>query len=399
MDILVITFDLGCTSSGIVTDRVCLQLQRKGHNVRVITGKRSDGNRTYASAVASPAPLKPARLYAALGDIVGRDLNYIFWELRAVQSGMAMIRASKPDVIYARGSPGCAFSVGHKLSRSSGVPLAIHFADPIPATLDWEPSRFARRKHLKTILPAQRHAALVTIVNSRMLEHQQETTGERLSEKALILPNPVPDPMSNGPMLEDRFVFTFLGSFLGSRQPDRLLAAFARVAARHSAVDLYIYGEWPKSLARMVMNDPKLRGRVMLEGWTRDVGPIISRSSCLIDIDADSTHPVYTSNKLMDYISVDRPIILISPPGSASNDLVANLARTCVTADTDIESIEIAMEIVVKRKLEDYDFSERQKIRHDLSIAEVTTRLENRLEILKIKNNKFNNLRKQLGTT
>jgi hypothetical protein len=57
------------------------------------------------------------------------------------------------------------------------------------------------------------------------------------------------------------------------------------------------------------------------------------------------------------------------------------------------------MEIVVKRKLEDYDFSERQKIRHDLSIAEVTTRLENRLEILKIKNNKFNNLRKQLGTT
>lgn len=382
MNILVVAFDLGVTSSGIATDRVCAQLSANGHFVRVITSQCVDADRSFEVCVTSPHPLKPARLYSVLGNTVGRDLNYLFWERRAFRSGMAMIRASRSDVIYARGSPGCALPVGQKLSSASGVPLAIHFADPIPATPDWQMSPLARRRHLRTILPAQRHAALITIVNQRMLVHQQETSGEVLQDKALILPNPVPEPMSIGPLPNDRFVFSFLGSFFGSRQPDSLLAAFALVAKRHLAVDLHIYGIWPGHLVRTVMDDTMLRGRIVLKGWTRDIASAIAQSSCLIDVDADSAHAVYTSNKLMDYLSTDRPILLITPPGSASRDLVGGLTQTCLTVDHDVERIAAAMEAIIAKLWQSSDFVERRALRHSMSLQTVTALLEARLAVL-----------------
>ncbi|WP_190315820.1 hypothetical protein [Porphyrobacter sp. LM 6] len=293
-----------------------------------------------------------------------------------------MIDAIRPDVIYARGSPGCALPVGHKLSVASGVPLAIHFADPIPATPDWQKSVLARRRHLRTILPAQRHASLVTIVNERMLDYQQETTGEALLDKSLILPNPVPAPMSIGQIPHDRFVFSFLGSFFGSRRPDSLLTAFASLAARNPLVDLHIYGAWPSNLPKILMTDPLLNGRVVLKGWTRDVAAAIGNSSCLVDVDADSEHAVYTSNKLMDYLSVDRPILLISPPGSASRDLIAGLSRTCFNAVHNREAIEAAMEAVIAKCWTGADFVERHALRRTLSLEVTTALLETRLAAL-----------------
>jgi glycosyltransferase involved in cell wall biosynthesis len=382
MNILVVAFDLGVTSSGIVTDRLCKQFSDNGHLVRVITSQCTKANRSFDVCVASPYPLKPARLYSVLGNAVGRDLNYLFWERRAVRFGMSLIGASRPDVIYARSSPGCALPVGRKLSSTTGVPLAIHFADPIPATPDWQKSLLARRKHLRTILPAQRQSALVTIVNRRMLDYQQETTGEALLDKSLILSNPIPEPLAVGPMPSGRFVFSFLGSFFGSRQPDSLLAGFADVAKRHPDVDLHLYGTWPSSLPQTVMADPLLRNRVSLKGWTHDMASAIARSSCLVDVDADSVHAVYTSNKLMDYLSTDRPILLISPLGSASRDLLKDLSQSCFAADHNKESIVVAMEAAIAKRWRPSDFVERRAIRRTLSLRATTALLETRLEAL-----------------
>jgi glycosyltransferase involved in cell wall biosynthesis len=215
-----------------------------------------------------------------------------------------------------------------------------------------------------------------------MLEYQEETTGDALKPKSLILPNPVPDSMLLAPPPDDRFVFTFLGSFLGSRRPDSLLSAFARLTKRYPDVELHIYGNWPNSLSQRVANDPDLFGRVLLKGWTHDVGFVLSNSSCLVDIDADSVHSVYTSNKLMEYISTDRPVLLISPPGSASRDLVKSLKQTCLVVDHDTDQICQTMEHIISHKIQKYKFTERKKLVADLSTSKISCKLEDRIEKL-----------------
>ncbi|MBU4137074.1 MAG: glycosyltransferase [Alphaproteobacteria bacterium] len=363
-------------------------MHHRGHRVRVITASCPAAPRPYDVMVASPHPMKPARLFSAIGDAVGRDLNHVFWEERAVRLGLQVIKSSRPDVIYARGSPGCAFTVGLRLSRVSNVPLALHFADPIPATPDWQPSRLARRKHLRSVLPAQERAALITIVNRQMLDYQEKSSaaarggGEIPPERTMVLPNPVPDHFDVGPMPRGKFVFSFLGSFFGSRNPGQLIAAFRRVAARNPDAHLQICGIWPRNLDREVESDPMLSGRVTLQGWTSDIASSLASASCLIDVDADSRDAVYTSNKLMDYLAVDRPILLISPPGSASRELVADLKRTCLVAGHDVDDIVAAMEDAIARFWPSEDFLERRKLRQALSLRSVTANLQARLAAL-----------------
>lgn len=381
MNILIITFDLGLTSSGISTDRVAEELANSGHCVSVITAMAKERERPFSVFRASPFPLKPARLLGALGNYFRRDLNYYFWERRAIRLGLNLISTNPPDVIYARGSPACSFTVGFRLSKRTSVPLAIHFADPIPATPDWQPLPAVREKMTRTVLPALKQASLATFVNKRMMKYQEYTSRLDVYSKAAIVPNPIPFNKNYGAPQESPFVFAFLGSFFGSRKPDSLLSAFAAVARRNPSALLHIYGVWTESLNKIIESDEVLTRNVRLNGWTSDISSVFKSSSCLIDVDADVEDAVYTSNKLMEYMAVDRPILLISPVGSASRELVNDLKITCATATHDIDDIESAMERILSFRWGVDTFDERASIRREMSLDRICGSLVSHLEI------------------
>ncbi|WP_300333557.1 glycosyltransferase [Accumulibacter sp.] len=381
MRLLFISFELGVTSSGIASDRVARQLAEHGHHITGLVGAQTPQERPFEVWTASPFPLKPARFYSLLGNLIGRDLNYVFWERRAIKLGLSLIDKHCPDVIYARGSPACAFSVGLHLSERTGIPLAIHFADPIPATPDWQAMPAVREKMRRTVLPAQRHASLVSFGNDRMRVYQEKTTEECIGSRCMILPNPIPVRKPCTPLVKkNAFVFTFIGSFFGSRRPDSLLQAFSVVAQRHADVRLHIYGVCSKEMKGLIYRDACLARCVDLFGWTSDVASALSESSCLIDVDPDVDDCVYTSNKLMDYLSVDRPILAITPRNSASREVLEGLKESCVLSDHAIENIVGAMETAIASDWGISAFEERRELRSAMSLESVCRHLENRLE-------------------
>jgi glycosyltransferase involved in cell wall biosynthesis len=377
MKILLIAFELGKTSSGIATDRIAEELSKK-HELTALTASSKPTRRPFQVVEVSSFPLSPARLFALLGNLLRRDLNYMFWESRATRRGLAMIQHSRPDVIYARGSPSCAFTVGLRLSQRSGIPLAIHFADPIPATPDWQPQQAVRTKMLETVVPALRHATLATFVNRQMLEYQEKTTSDKIAHKAHILQNPIPDYAPDVAEKRHPFTFTFLGSFFGSRKPDSLLDGFSLLLSRRDDVTLRIYGPREGVLAALDAR-PHLQKKVELCGWTSDPKTALAESSCLIDLDADVPDAVYTSNKLMEYLAVDRLIVAITPQRSAARELITRLQRSCFVTDHSPPHIADAMERALNTRYTAEIFEERLALRKSFSLGSVCAALEERL--------------------
>lgn len=376
MKILIITFDIGTTSSGISTSRIINELVKNGHEVTVVTGSADCSKKKYKVIKCSPNPLKPARLLNYLGNILKTDINYMFWELRAYFAGKKILKKFLPDVIYSRSSPGCSFKVGLKLSLFTNIPLVLHFADPIPATLDWHPNSKYRRKMVKTVLPSLIHASSISFVNDRMKLYQQNTTNVNLEKKSIILPNPIPIPVAYSAPNSKPLVFTFFGSFIGSRNPRTLLAAFLKILHEYPMCELRIYGTKYNEISDYLNRNQLAIGNIKIFDRTSDMNKAFKESSFLIDIDSDCECQVFSSNKLMEYLSVNRFIISITPYGSPASMLLKNLNNTCFVTDHNIDNIYNAFKVAINTTWSNDLFEERNLLRTTMSIKNITGILE-----------------------
>lgn len=379
MKILILTFNLGVTASGIITNRLVNELYNKGHEIVVLTGFSDDEERKFKVTKCSPFPLKPARLYTFIGNMIQRDLNLIFWELRAYYNAKKIMKLFHPDIIYARSSPGCSFNVGLRLSRKYNIPLALHFVDPLPATPDWHPNTKYRRKITKTYLPAIVHATSISFGNEAMLIYQQETTNMYLRNKSFILPNPIPERRIFNPPSSHAVVFTFLGTFIGSRSPESLLAAFSRVLKKEPSCELRIYGTSYKLMSNYLNQYGEIGDKIKILDRTSDIYKVFEESTILVDVDANVPRQVFTSNKVMEYLSVNRYILSITPDNSPTSNLLKELKNTCFVTNHCVNNVESAMIKAINTEWSDALFNERASIRINVGIKNLTALLEKKL--------------------
>ncbi len=359
MKILILTFNYGKSSSGKTTERIADGLHELGHKIEIVCGQNYTKRKPYKIHRINPNPLKPSRLFKVLGNLFGKELNYFFWEYRAKKEGVKVMEDFQPDILYSRGSPISSMTVGDFLKSRYGKPHVIHFADPIPPTIDWMKNKAERKKLLKTIKPIINNADAISFVTEEMKAYQNRILkGDVNLSKAFISPNPMPNFRYFGKPLNEKIIFLYLGTFPKQRNQKLIIEAFQNFAVNKIDVEFHIYGNKSNGILfnQLDLNFPNVK----LFDSTDDINKIIEKAIVLVDVDANLNEPVFISGKLMEYLSVDRYILSVTPNNSPARNFLEGISDSLNFSIPSLNEITSEMEILHKKRWDKEKFFERQ---------------------------------------
>ncbi len=315
------------TSSGRSTERIVDELSSLNNTIEVVCGHNYTANKPYKVKIFNPNPLSPVLLFKIVGDFIGREISYLFWELRCKNHAVKQAQYFSPDVIISRGSPISSLKVGHDISKKLNIPHVIHFADPIPATNDWLKNKLSRKKMINSIAPIMKGAALMSFVTSEMCKYQLQTVLKHQNyTNTFICPNPLKPAKKFGPPTNDKVVFLYLGSLTIQRNPKLVLEEFIEFSKTVDNAELHIYGN--KKNRTLIEKLGITSSMIKIFGETDNIDEVLASSNILLDIDPEFDTQVFVSGKLMEYLSSDRYILALSPKFSPSFNLFGHLKES-----------------------------------------------------------------------
>jgi glycosyltransferase involved in cell wall biosynthesis len=284
-------------------------------------------------------------------------LETYWWARRAARVALAR----RPDVVYGRGLPLASLVAATDLSRRYRVPLALHFSDPIPSPWDGPETRSYRveRRWSRRLL---RSASSVTFVTREALEFQEQATGLSLRARALVLPHVAPTAAALNARPSSPPRLCYVGSFYGRRRADALLRGFARYRAAGGQAELHFVGTDPHELQAGLARQG-LHPWVRVHARTSDLEPHYADASVLVAVDAFVGRPVFLATKLVEYLAVPRPILLLSPSGSPGRTLLETIPGSSVGCDEDEATIADAIARLIRVSTGAVDYSERDALR------------------------------------
>lgn len=379
MKILLFTYNFGGTSSGNITKKIAECLQLKDMEVTVVCGNYYGGSKIKNVITINPKPVKPARIFKFLGNFLGMELNYIFWEIRCLLYFSKINSISSPDIVYSRGSPICSGAVGLKFAKKYNKPLFVHFADPVPATSEWISSRIERLKLKNSVRPILKYASGISIVNKEMLEYQISQFDDiDFKNKSFIIPNPIPKPKYYGKISGQKIIFLFLGTFSDQRNPNLIINAFLQASKINRNIEFHIYGNNINTCA--VKNYADKYENIKFFSPTENFREIFKKVNVLVDVDSIAENQVFLSGKLMEYLATDRFILSITTASSPAFKILSNLDCSSVVNHVEVQIVK-AINRLAEKKWEISNFEKRKELIEDLSIEKI---LNKTIEALKI---------------
>lgn len=233
-----------------------------------------------------------------------------------------------PDVIYARAWPHSSLVAGYLLARRLQRPLWLHFSDPFPP-----PPKEREAPALMAGLAQMALAAQgATFTNAQAATYQLRHLPPRPPGWAQVLGHVAPPAQTFGPA-EDAQRFVYIGSFHPSRPADLLLEGYALHARSHAQARLHFVGtraEQVEPLARRL----GIASRIAVEPYTQDVPGWQRRAAVLVAVDWMQGEPVYLLTKVIESLVVNRPLLLLTQPGSPGAELAQRCPQSvvCITS-------------------------------------------------------------------
>ncbi len=290
-------------------------------------------------AVADPGPplsgpwhraaLRACPLYGACPDQLGP------WRRAACQAALAHVAANRPDALASFGMPMSDHLVALAVKRRTGLPWLAHFSDPWADNPFHDTTWLEHRVNLALERRVVSHADQLLFTSERTLELVMAKYPPAWRRRAAVLPHAWDLDHFAAPLMPRadsraaRHVVRFLGACYGTRSPQPLFGALARIAAssprRLDGVAFELIGP----IAPAMLSSPALRAlppglltRRPQLGY-RAALQLARDAAALLVIDAPSeVDSVFLPSKLIDYIGVRRPVWGITPPGVCA-DLIA----------------------------------------------------------------------------
>lgn len=372
--ILFITYSFGKdTPVGVGSERVVKALANRGCRIIVITSSKvvvSIPNIQFI--VKKNSPRLPSNFSAKLSNIVGRELFYFAWEIKAYIAAKKQLHKNKyVDVIYTRSNPISVCPIGIRLKKKFHIPLLMHFTDPIPAPKEWCPDPKSRKRMIKQMQFLLPHADLISFGNPHMLRYEKNVM-------SISLPNAFisPDPVSRGFVYlpkktehKETFNLLFLGNIYGNRNPSCLFEAIEQLS--NYPIKLFLYGT----------NNGNFPDFVTVKDRTDDIDSVMQNMDVLVDIDGDDETPVFVSSKLKDYLSVNRPIFAISPNNSPSREILFGLHTVNISIN-ETQHIRNILLSLMNTKYQDSDYEDRKKVLELFSADQIALEILNQINSL-----------------
>ena len=372
MNIVFISYFFGGDSPvGVGALRIANAMAEKGCFVYVITSTPyQSSNPRIIVDIVSNTPKMPSNLSFTVSNLLKKELNYISWELKAKRLLRRIIHGHKIDGIYTRSTPICVCPVGIYVKKHYQLPLIMHFTDPIPAPIGWAPNPKYRKRMIKQMKEYVQMADCLSFGNSRMINYQERILNMPLQERSFVSPDPAAGSfvwLDSNKKNQDKVTLLFLGNIYGNRNPSLLFKALSSITT--SSFRFIIYGN----------SFPGAPSYVEFRPRTNTIYRALQEADVLVDIDGDDEIPVFVSSKLKDYLSVNRPILSITPDNSPSRDLLMRL-KTVELSSNSSDSVKESLLRIINANYTEKDYEERIPIVQSFSAQSIAQEIINQIK-------------------
>ena len=273
------------------------------------------------------------------------------WKPAVISAVDSFCRAQNyvPDVLATFGFPMSNHLIGLKLKRRLGVPWVAHFSDP------WVDNPFRRQDPLTRRLNLSLESRVLEVAD-RLIFTSEETLDLVMSKyagslrrKARVLPHSYDAEQfparANGK--DGRLIIRYLGDLYTPRSPEPLFRAVAQMLNEPPFLNCDVRFEIVGKMYELNLDamglDALPEGVISLKSSVKylDSLALMANSDGLLVIDAPADLSVFLPSKLIDYVGAGRPILGITPRGTAA-DLIRRLGGW-VADPADVPAIAAAL--------------------------------------------------------
>lgn len=278
--------------------------------------------------------------------------QYVLWNPAALQAvkDFSQHNDYRPDVIVTFGQPMSSHLIGLELKKLYGVPWVAHFSDPWVDNIFTNYDALSRRVNLRLEESVIKGADRLIFTSEETIDLILARYAREDRAKARVLPHSFdsklyPSSSNNG---RDQITIRYMGEFYGKRTPKPLVNALRSLHAtkpellRDVRFELIgpvntdaLADSGLESLPDdMVVTKPSVDYQESLR--------LAASADGLLIVDAPAKRSVFLPSKLIDYIGAGRPILGITPPGTAS--AVINELGGWAADPADLEAMKQAVE-------------------------------------------------------
>ena len=311
---------------------------------RLLTGRRSKQLDIESVSKRSAGPRE--RLVRAIRGSLFIPDGRVGWLPGATSRGEALIRAHRPEVIFASGPPFTTHWIGKRLSERTGVPLVVDYRDPWTRA-PFYPTRpaWARRLDEKLEYSCLRAASAIVTVNRTiredLLAHYPDLDRARFHQ----IPNGFDPADFEGltPAPTRKWTLVHTGSLQGARIPHGLLSALEDWMRSDPSIAesicLHFVGRLDADMLERLATPP-LDRIVRFDGYRphrESVQALLDGDLLLLLIVDDPQSRGMLTGKLFEYLGSGRPILALAPEGEAAELIRRARAGHVVSSDRPVE--------------------------------------------------------------
>lgn len=376
MHLLICNTEFDADAEGICTGRLVRALLDAQCKITVVTSSAADTSFQHERlnyVKVDSRTLWPRKAFSLLTRLlnkvpVGADYP---WCRRVA----ALHLSPRPDIIYGRAWPIAGVVAARSLALKLGIPFWMHLSDPYPTPWLEPGSRVFKRLcgHARRLI---QDSQAVTFTTPQALGYQQRAISMQLGAKAFVLRHIAPDPTwlpcRRNPA---QTTCAYIGSFYGKRTATALLEGFALHLKSSPDSRFLFVGSDPNA----ILPDAERLGiarAIQLVERVKDVRPYLAAADVLVAVDDFHGEPVFLSTKLVEYMVVNRPVLLISPANSPGAGLAMRFERTMqLVARQDTREIAGALTSVAGLRPDDKDYLSRFEGMNEFSAQAVASQV------------------------
>lgn len=308
------------------------------------------------------------------------------WKRPVLASLAERISDWSHTVLVTFGSPMSDHLIGLELKRRFDVPWMAHFSDPWVDNPFNRYNWFTRKANLGFEREVVENANRLLFTSQETVELVMAKYDPSFRAKARLIPHCYEPEQyrAEAAASDEQITVRFLGDMYGPRTPKPLFSALSRILISNPRVLDDVCFEFVGSMCDLDLNSMGLNelpsGLVKLRNTVsnKESLQLMSSADGLMVIDAPAKVSVFLPSKLIDYIGAGKPLLGITPPGTASN-LIVELGGW--TGDPskpqEIErAIEEFVEFLRKRKSENQSTWGEEAVRNRFVARVVANRFE-----------------------
>lgn len=308
------------------------------------------------------------------------------WKRPVLASIAERVTDWSQTVLVTFGSPMSDHLIGLELKRRFEMPWMAHFSDPWVDNPFNRYNWFTRKANLAFEREVVENADRLLFTSRETVELVMAKYDPPFRAKARLIPHCYEPEQYRGESSSsgEQITIRFLGDMYGPRTPKPLFSALRRILVSNPQVLEDVCFEFVGSMCDLDLNSMGLNelpsGLVKLRDTVsnKESLQLMSAADGLMVIDAPAKVSVFLPSKLIDYIGAGKPLLGITPPGTAST-LILELGGWTgdpSNAQQIDRAIEEILEFLRKRKAERQSTWGDESVRNRFVAKVVASRFE-----------------------